>query len=119
MTGKIILRRGTQVLVAYVALWLLTLSLGRYQVRAPILAAVRDTVLKARPALASIELHSSTLLPQTAKQYYVLAAAPCPFLVRIDRGYQIEPLWGSGAREWYLWFFGIRVRVARPMMWFS
>ena len=121
MTGKLVVRRGLQVLGVYAALWLLTATLGRHQVREPILTAVRDTVMNARPNLPAIELRTATFAhqPPAYKQYYVTASAPVPFFVHVERGYLIEPLWGAGAEEWYLWLFGVRLRVAQPMFWLS
>ena len=107
--------------MVYGVLWLLTVTVGRHQVRQPIIAAVRDTVIRARPSLPAVELKSDSFSGEHAgqKQYYALAFAPVPFLVRIDYGYQIEPLWGSGAEEWYLWLLGAKIRVARPKFWMS
>ncbi len=103
----------------YGVLWLLTGTAGRLQVRAHVLAAVRDTVARARPDQASEELPSADSRASRDPYYYVEASVPCPFLVRVQRGYQIAPLWGSGADEWYLWLFGLRFIIARPMVWFS
>jgi hypothetical protein len=121
MTGKLAVRRGLQALAVYATLWLLTATLGRHQVREPILTAVRDTVMKARTNLPAIELRTDAFDRQrlTYKQYYVTASAPVPFLVHVKRGYLIEPMWGAGADEWYVWAFGARFRVYQPMLWLS
>ena len=121
MTARLAVRRALPIVGVYAAVWLLTATLGRHQVREAILTAVRDTVMKARPNLPAVELRTATFArqPSAYKQYYVTASAPVPFLVRVERGYQIEPLWGAGAEEWYLWLFGVRFRVAQPMFWLS
>ena len=119
MTRRVIVRRILQIFAVYAALWFITATLGRHQVRAPILQAIRDTVTKGRPDLGSVEVQIPDYSPEPArvKAYYVIALAPCPFLVRIDRGYSIPPLRGGGEREWYLWLFGLKVRLARRTVW--
>jgi hypothetical protein len=116
------LRRAVLIVIAYGAAWLLTATVGREQVRAPILAAVRDTVLRDRPERRAVEVRSHdgfARLPPDYKQYYVTASCPAPFLVHVHRGYLIEALWGSGAEEWHLWLFGLKRRLAWPTVWWS
>jgi hypothetical protein len=103
----------------YGALWLLTTTVGRWQVGSEVLSAIRDTVARAAPGQRSSELPSTNVQGARPPYYYVDVTVPCPFLLRVQRGYQIAPLWGSGADEWYVWIFGFKFIIARPMVWFS
>jgi len=106
-------------LALYAALWLLTTTVGRRQVESGVLGAIRDTVARTAPGQRPHELPSTNQQGARPPYYYVDVTVPCPFLLRVQRGYQIAPLWGSGADEWYLWIFGFKFIIARPMVWVS
>ena len=101
------------------ALWLLTATVGRKQVRSDVLSAIRDTVGRAAPGQRSNELPSTNQQGAKPPYYYMDVTVPCPFLLRVQRGYQVAPLWGRGADEWYVWIFGFKFIIARPLVWFS
>ena len=84
-----------------------------------VLGAIRDTVARTAPGQRPQELPSTNQQGARPPYYYVDVTVPCPFLLRVQRGYQIAPLWGSGADEWYLWIFGFKFIIARPMVWVS
>ncbi len=106
-------------LTLYGALWLLTTTAGRWQVESGVLGAIRDTVARTAPGQRPQKLPSTNQHGAWPPYYYVDVTVPCPFLLRVQRGYQIAPLWGSGADEWYLWIFGFKFIIARPMVWVS
>jgi len=108
-------------LALYLLLWAATATIGRSQVRSSLLREERDAAAGSRAATRPPQALESRNDGGVAEMpfYYADVVAPCPFLLRVDRGHMVAPLNGGGGREWHFWLLGLHLPLVQTEMWVS
>jgi hypothetical protein len=98
--------------VLYAAGWLVTARIGAPAVR-------RAWVSTMRPEFRDVSAVPHGQSRGAMPWYYCRVSCPCPFIVRVERGWMAEPQFGGGGEYFYFWCFGINLRVCDGTRWAS